>query len=58
MSERLFTLTEPEREMLEFLVEGLDTRTIARRLGISSREAGNQTRAILRKLDPRQGLEE
>jgi DNA-binding NarL/FixJ family response regulator len=58
MSERLSTLTEQEREVLGFLVEGLDTRTIARRLGISSREAGGQTRSILRKLNPREGLEE
>jgi DNA-binding NarL/FixJ family response regulator len=58
MSERLSTLTEQEKEVLEFLVEGLDTRTIARRLGISNSEAGDRRRAIFQKLDPRQGLEE
>lgn len=58
MTERLSTLTQQEREILGFLVEGLDTRTIAKRLGISSREVADLRNAILRKLDPRQGLEE
>lgn len=55
MTVLLSTLTRQEREILGFLVEGLDARTIARRLGISSREAGDQRRALLRKLNPRQG---
>jgi DNA-binding NarL/FixJ family response regulator len=58
MTERLSTLTHQEREILAFLVEGSDTRTIARRLGISSSEVGDLRKAIFRKLDPRQGLEE
>jgi DNA-binding NarL/FixJ family response regulator len=58
MTVRLSTLTRQEREILGLLVEGLDTRAIARRLGISSSEAGNQRREIFRKLNARQGLEE
>lgn len=58
MTERLSTLTHQEREILGFLVEGLDSRTIARRLGIPSSEVGDARKAIIRKLDPRQGLEE
>lgn len=58
MTDRLSTLTHQEREILGFLVEGSDSRTIARRLGISSSEVGDLREAIFRKLDPRQGLEE
>lgn len=58
MTERLSTLTHQEKEVLGFLVEGSGSRTIARRLGISSSEVGDLRRAIYRKLDPRQGLEE
>jgi FixJ family two-component response regulator len=58
MTERLSTLTHQEREILAFLVEGSDARTIARRLGISSSEVGDLRKGIFRKLDPQQGLEE
>jgi DNA-binding NarL/FixJ family response regulator len=58
MTERLSTLTHQEKEVLGFLVEGSASRTIARRLGISSSEVGDLRKAIYRKLDPRQGLEE
>lgn len=57
MTERLSTLTNQEREVLGFLVQGSDSRTIARRLGISRREVGDLRGSILRKLDPRQGLQ-
>jgi DNA-binding NarL/FixJ family response regulator len=40
MTERLSTLTHQEKEVLGFLVEGSGSRTIARRLGISSSEVG------------------
>ena len=58
MTERLSTLTHQEKEVLGFLVEGSGSRTIARRLGISSSEVGDLRKAIYRKLDPRRGLEE
>jgi DNA-binding NarL/FixJ family response regulator len=57
MTERLSTLTNQEREVLGSLVQGSDSRTIARRLGISRREVGDLRGSILRKLDPRQGLQ-
>lgn len=53
MTERLSALTHQEREILGFLVEGSDSRTIARRLGISSSEVGDLRKAIFRKLGPR-----
>lgn len=58
MTERLSTLTHQEKAILVSLLKGLDTRTIARRLGISSSEVGDLRKGIFRKLDPRQGLEE
>jgi two-component system nitrate/nitrite response regulator NarL len=57
MSERLSALTDEERGILERLVEGADTRTIARQLGIPSTELMDRVKTILEKLDPRR-LEE
>jgi DNA-binding NarL/FixJ family response regulator len=58
LSERLSALTEPEGEVLNLLVDGLDTRTIARRLRISPSDVANRRAAIFRKLNQREGLEE
>ncbi len=50
MPEPPATLTRLEREVFDLLVEGANTRKVARRLGMSPAEAGIYVRAILRKL--------
>lgn len=50
MPEPPATLTRQEREVFDLLVEGANTRKVARRLGMSPAEAGIYVRAILRKL--------
>ena len=47
------TLTQREREVLAFLLEGLPTKLIAHRLKISSRTAEHHRAAIMQKVEAR-----
>jgi FixJ family two-component response regulator len=46
-------LTEREREVLDFLVEGLSTKLIASRLGITSRTTEHHRAAVMQKMQAR-----
>lgn len=50
-------LTPREREVLRLMGAGLDTRTVARRLGISVHTCRGHTRSVLAKLDAHSQLE-
>lgn len=50
-------LTPREREVLLLMGAGLDTRTVARRLGISVHTCRGHTRSVLAKLDAHSQLE-
>jgi two-component system, LuxR family, response regulator FixJ len=47
---RLALLTQREREVLTFLLDGLPTKLIAHQLGISSRTAEHHRAAVIQKM--------
>jgi two-component system response regulator FixJ len=52
-AKRLELLTPRERQVLELLVEGLPSKLIAHRLGISTRTAEHHRAAVMKKMEAR-----